>query len=66
MSGRSITTHCENCLSPPFVIFMKRTMFTLIGIGLLGQVAFLSIREQSKDSGTTEDYSDTRGRTLDR
>src|ERR1700732_4430827 len=24
MSGRSITTHCANCFSPPFVIFTKR------------------------------------------
>jgi hypothetical protein len=24
MSGRSITTHCASCFSPPFVIFLKR------------------------------------------
>lgn len=31
-------------------------MFTFIGIGLVGLVAFLSNREQSKDMGTTDDY----------
>jgi hypothetical protein len=31
-------------------------MFTFLGIGLVGLVAFLSNREQSKDMGTTDDY----------
>jgi hypothetical protein len=31
-------------------------MFTFLGIGLVGLVAFLSHREQSKDMGTTDDY----------
>lgn len=31
-------------------------MFTFIGIGLVGLVAFFSNREQSKDMGTTDDY----------
>ncbi len=31
-------------------------MFTLIGIGMIVVVAFLSNREQSKDSGGTDDY----------
>ena len=31
-------------------------MFTLIGIGLVVLVAFLSHREQGKDSGTADDY----------
>jgi hypothetical protein len=31
-------------------------MFTFLGIGLIGLVAFLSNREQSKDMGTTDDY----------
>jgi hypothetical protein len=31
-------------------------MFTLIGIGLVVLVAFLSNREQGKDSGGTDDY----------
>jgi hypothetical protein len=31
-------------------------MFTLIGIGLIVVVAFLANREQSKDTGRTDDY----------
>jgi hypothetical protein len=31
-------------------------MFTLIGIGIIVVVAFLSNREQNKDSGSTDDY----------
>ena len=31
-------------------------MFTFIGIGLVGLVAFFSNRERSKDMGTTDDY----------
>ena len=31
-------------------------MFTLIGIGIIVVVAFLAKREQSKDSGSTDDY----------
>jgi hypothetical protein len=31
-------------------------MFTLIGIGIIVVVAFLSNREQSKDSCSTDDY----------
>jgi hypothetical protein len=31
-------------------------MFTLIGIGIIVVVAFLSNREQSKDIGSTDDY----------
>jgi hypothetical protein len=31
-------------------------MFTLIGIGTIVVVAFLSNRQQSKDSGSTDDY----------
>ena len=31
-------------------------MFTFLGIGLVGLVAFLSHREQGKDMGTTDDY----------
>ena len=31
-------------------------MFTFIGIGLVGLVAFLSNRAQSRDIGTTDDY----------
>jgi hypothetical protein len=31
-------------------------MFTFLGTGLVGLVAFLSHREQSKDMGTTDDY----------
>jgi hypothetical protein len=31
-------------------------MFTLIGIGIIVVVAFLSNRQQSKDSGSTDDY----------
>jgi hypothetical protein len=31
-------------------------MFTLIGIGIIVVVAFLSNREQNKDSGGTDDY----------
>jgi hypothetical protein len=31
-------------------------VFTLIGIGIIVVVAFVSNREQSKDSGGTDDY----------
>lgn len=31
-------------------------MFTAIGFGVIVVVAFLANREQSKDSGTTDDY----------
>ena len=31
-------------------------MFTAIGFGILVVVGFLSNREQSKDSGSTDDY----------
>jgi hypothetical protein len=31
-------------------------MFTLIGIGMVVVLAFLSNREQRKDSGTPDDY----------
>jgi hypothetical protein len=31
-------------------------VFTLIGIGIIVLVAFLASREQSKDSGVTDDY----------